>query len=193
VKPGKRRWDIFKRLCIETQTRGSRVTDAWFAALAIEGRCEWITFDRDYARFPKLKWRGPNGSYRVAMPATLILSSISRGNLRLDRGAGAVCLQPNDGQLRLTQGCNVDLFPAVYGAHVFHNRCHIIRMKGKVADLHRLRLVNCGLEHLINTERSLAFAGCHVLKRILRGPLDHVRKFVSDTFGQYVPLQFAGR
>ena len=42
VEPGERHWDIFKRLCIETETRGSRVTDAWFAALAIEwgcGRC----------------------------------------------------------------------------------------------------------------------------------------------------------
>jgi uncharacterized protein len=59
VEPGERHWDIFKRLCIETQTRGSRVTDAWFAALAIEWGCEWITFDRDYARFPKLKWQVP--------------------------------------------------------------------------------------------------------------------------------------
>jgi len=31
--------------------RGNRVPDAWFAALAIEGGCEWITTDRDYARF----------------------------------------------------------------------------------------------------------------------------------------------
>jgi toxin-antitoxin system PIN domain toxin len=59
VEPGERHWDIFKRLCIETDTRGSRVTDAWFAALAIEWGCEWITFDRDFARFPGLKWLAP--------------------------------------------------------------------------------------------------------------------------------------
>ena len=59
VEPGERHWDIFKRLCIETGTRGARVTDAWFAALAIESGCEWITLDRDYARFPGLKWRVP--------------------------------------------------------------------------------------------------------------------------------------
>jgi hypothetical protein len=35
------------------------VTDAWFAALAIEWDCEWITLDRDFARFPGLKWRRP--------------------------------------------------------------------------------------------------------------------------------------
>jgi toxin-antitoxin system PIN domain toxin len=59
VDPGERHWDIFKRLCIETNTRGSRVTDAFFAALAIEWGCEWITFDRDFARFPGLKWQVP--------------------------------------------------------------------------------------------------------------------------------------
>jgi uncharacterized protein len=55
VVPGDRHWEIFRRLCQETNTRGPRVTDAWFAALAIEWGCEWITLDRDYARFPGLK------------------------------------------------------------------------------------------------------------------------------------------
>jgi toxin-antitoxin system PIN domain toxin len=59
VEPGERHWDIFKRLCIETETRGPRVTNAWYAALAIEWGCEWITFDRDYARFPGLRWQVP--------------------------------------------------------------------------------------------------------------------------------------
>ncbi len=59
VEPGDRHWGIFKRLCIATDTRGRRVSDAWFAALAIEWACEWITFDRDYARFPGLSWRVP--------------------------------------------------------------------------------------------------------------------------------------
>jgi toxin-antitoxin system PIN domain toxin len=59
VEPGERHWDIFQRLCTETDTRGPRVTDAWFAALAIEWGCEWITTDRDYARFPGLKWSVP--------------------------------------------------------------------------------------------------------------------------------------
>jgi hypothetical protein len=35
------------------------VTDAWFAALAIESGCDWITLDRDFARFPGLNWRQP--------------------------------------------------------------------------------------------------------------------------------------
>jgi uncharacterized protein len=59
VEPGEQHWDIFRRLCIETDTRGPRVTDAWLAALAIEWGCEWITLDRDFARFPGLKWQVP--------------------------------------------------------------------------------------------------------------------------------------
>jgi toxin-antitoxin system PIN domain toxin len=59
VEPGKRHWDIFHRLCRDTGTTGQRVTDAWFAALAIEWGCEWITMDRDYARFSGLRWSEP--------------------------------------------------------------------------------------------------------------------------------------
>jgi toxin-antitoxin system PIN domain toxin len=59
VEPGERHWTIFQRLCLETNTRGVRVTDAWFAALAIEAGCSWVTLDRDYARFPGLKWEVP--------------------------------------------------------------------------------------------------------------------------------------
>jgi toxin-antitoxin system PIN domain toxin len=60
VEPGERHWRIFQKLSLDTDTRGRRVTDTWYAALAIEHGCEWITFDRDYARFPGLKWRLPS-------------------------------------------------------------------------------------------------------------------------------------
>jgi toxin-antitoxin system PIN domain toxin len=59
VEPGERHWEIFQRLCRETGAAGPRVTDAWYAALAIEWDCRWITFDRDYARFPGLRWSVP--------------------------------------------------------------------------------------------------------------------------------------
>jgi len=59
VEPGSRHFDIFKRLCVETGTRGAKVPDAWYAALAIEWGCEWVTLDRDYARFPGLKFSAP--------------------------------------------------------------------------------------------------------------------------------------
>ncbi len=59
VQPGERHWTIFTRLCIETGIRGPRIADAWFAALAIERACTWVTYDRDYARFPELNWQEP--------------------------------------------------------------------------------------------------------------------------------------
>ncbi len=59
IQPGERHWEIFVRLCIEANARGNLVPDAWFAALAIESGCEWITLDRDYARFSGLRWRTP--------------------------------------------------------------------------------------------------------------------------------------
>ncbi|MBX6425769.1 MAG: PIN domain-containing protein [Variibacter sp.] len=64
IEPGERHWGIFQRLCIETETHGARASDAWFAALAIELGCEWITLDRDYARFPGVKWRIPETAPR---------------------------------------------------------------------------------------------------------------------------------
>ena len=59
VEPGERHWAIFRRLCDEAGIRGPRISDAWFAALAIERGCTWITFDRDFARFSALEWREP--------------------------------------------------------------------------------------------------------------------------------------
>jgi hypothetical protein len=59
IAPGSRHWDIFTRLCAETGARGNIVPDAWLAALAIESGCEFITTDRDYARFAGLRWRHP--------------------------------------------------------------------------------------------------------------------------------------
>jgi toxin-antitoxin system PIN domain toxin len=59
IRPGDRHWEIFKRLCAEADVRGNLIPDAWFAALAIESGCEWVTLDRDYARFPGLRWRVP--------------------------------------------------------------------------------------------------------------------------------------
>jgi len=59
VTPRARHWGIFVRLCRDADVRGNRVPDAWLAALAIESGCEFITSDRDYARFPTLRWRHP--------------------------------------------------------------------------------------------------------------------------------------
>ncbi len=59
IAPGPRHWDIFVDLCRKAETRGNLVPDAYLAALAIESGSEWITTDRDYGRFPGLRWRQP--------------------------------------------------------------------------------------------------------------------------------------
>jgi uncharacterized protein len=59
IGPGERHWQIFTQLCTNAGISGALVSDAWFAALAIEHGCTWITYDRDYARFPGLTWQEP--------------------------------------------------------------------------------------------------------------------------------------
>jgi uncharacterized protein len=59
IQPGPRHWGIFTALCRKANTNGNLVQDAWLAALAIEWGCEWITTDRDFARFDGLRWRAP--------------------------------------------------------------------------------------------------------------------------------------
>ncbi len=59
VAPGPRHWELFTRLCETAGVKGNLVPDAYLAALAVESGSEWITTDRDYSRFPGLKWRHP--------------------------------------------------------------------------------------------------------------------------------------
>jgi len=59
VRPTSDHWDLFIRLCRHSDARGNLVTDAWFAALAMDAGCAWVTTDRDFARFPGLRWRHP--------------------------------------------------------------------------------------------------------------------------------------
>jgi toxin-antitoxin system PIN domain toxin len=59
LAPGPRHWEIFERLCVTAGAKGNLVADAYLAALAIEAGSEWITTDRDFSRFPGLRWRHP--------------------------------------------------------------------------------------------------------------------------------------
>ncbi|MGE3242423.1 MAG: type II toxin-antitoxin system VapC family toxin [Pirellulales bacterium] len=59
IRPGARHWEIFAGLVRQAKARGNLVADAYLAALAIESGSEWITTDRDFARFPGLRWRHP--------------------------------------------------------------------------------------------------------------------------------------
>lgn len=59
IRPSRTHWSLFLELCEKAEIKGNLVTDAWFAALAIESGCVWITSDRDFARFPRLRWKHP--------------------------------------------------------------------------------------------------------------------------------------
>jgi hypothetical protein len=59
VQPGVRHYSIFEDLCRKAAANGNLVQDAWFAALALESGCEWVTTDGDFARFAGLRWRRP--------------------------------------------------------------------------------------------------------------------------------------
>jgi uncharacterized protein len=58
-RPGEQHWEIFLKLCQTARVSGNLVADAYLAALAIEHGCEWMTTDKDFARFPGLHWRHP--------------------------------------------------------------------------------------------------------------------------------------
>ncbi|GAA1057939.1 ribonuclease VapC43 [Agromyces luteolus] len=59
VSPGARHWQILVDLCRTGSARGNLVPDAAHAATAIEAGATWISLDRDFARFPGLRWRSP--------------------------------------------------------------------------------------------------------------------------------------
>lgn len=59
VQPGPRHWSLFLDACRRANAAGNLIQDAWLAALAIESGCEWVTTDRDFARFEGLRWRTP--------------------------------------------------------------------------------------------------------------------------------------
>lgn len=59
VEPGERHWEILQKLMKDGQATGPLIMDAVLAALAIEHGATLHTTDRDFARFPGLKWTNP--------------------------------------------------------------------------------------------------------------------------------------
>jgi toxin-antitoxin system PIN domain toxin len=57
IGPGPRHWSIFQDFVCSLSIRGGDVSDAWFAALAVEHDCEWWTADTGFSRFPGLRLR----------------------------------------------------------------------------------------------------------------------------------------
>lgn len=57
--PGDQHWSILRNVLIEGQASGALVSDAVIAALTIEYGGVLHTADRDFARFPGLRWKNP--------------------------------------------------------------------------------------------------------------------------------------
>jgi len=59
LEPGPQHWSLMDRLCRAVGVAGNLASDAYLAALALEADAELITADRDFARFPRLRFRHP--------------------------------------------------------------------------------------------------------------------------------------
>ena len=57
--PGDRHWGLLKGLAADTRLGGAQVSDAAIAACALEFGATVYTNDRDFARFPGLRWHNP--------------------------------------------------------------------------------------------------------------------------------------
>jgi toxin-antitoxin system PIN domain toxin len=59
LAPGEHHWRLLKTMLIEGQASGALANDAQIAALTIEYGGVLRTADRDFARFPGLRWTNP--------------------------------------------------------------------------------------------------------------------------------------
>lgn len=59
LQPGERHWDILRAVARDGQAVGPLFMDAVLAAIAMEHGATLCTTDRDFARFPGLKWTNP--------------------------------------------------------------------------------------------------------------------------------------
>ena len=59
ISPAERHWTVFQQMLVKGQAVANLVTDAHLAALAVEHGCELCSTDRDFVRFPGLRWRNP--------------------------------------------------------------------------------------------------------------------------------------
>jgi toxin-antitoxin system PIN domain toxin len=59
LAPGDQHWSVLRRMLMEGRASGPLVSDAQIAALTIEYGGVLYTADRDFARFPGLRWKNP--------------------------------------------------------------------------------------------------------------------------------------
>jgi uncharacterized protein len=59
VRPGERHWPLFRQLAEDIDARGNDIADAYLAAYALENNATWLSADRGFARFQRLRWTHP--------------------------------------------------------------------------------------------------------------------------------------
>ncbi len=59
LAPGPSHLSLLQQLCEDLDVSGDLIPDAQLAAIAVEHACELVSFDRDFARFPALRWTRP--------------------------------------------------------------------------------------------------------------------------------------
>jgi uncharacterized protein len=59
LAPGEQHWSVLRQMLIDGQAKGPLATDATLAALTIEHGGVLYSTDRDFARFPGLRWVNP--------------------------------------------------------------------------------------------------------------------------------------
>lgn len=56
---GERHWTLFQQLAHDIDARGNDIPDAYLAAYALEHNATWLSADRGFARFKRLRWSHP--------------------------------------------------------------------------------------------------------------------------------------
>ena len=59
--PADQHWSVLRQMILEGRASGPLVSDAEIAAITIEQGAVLHTTDRDFARFPGLRWKNPIG------------------------------------------------------------------------------------------------------------------------------------
>jgi uncharacterized protein len=59
LAPGEEHWSLLRKTLLTGQARGPIVIDAQLAALTFEHGGTLCSTDRDFARFPELRWNNP--------------------------------------------------------------------------------------------------------------------------------------
>ena len=59
LRASERHWTHFRSLANDIDARGPDIADAYLAAYALDNNATFISADRGFARFSRLKWRHP--------------------------------------------------------------------------------------------------------------------------------------